>query len=62
MIYTRWANPTIGQLEEKLARLENAESCAAFSSGMAASSSVLLSFLNKDDHLVIEQHQLSWNR
>lgn len=53
MIYTRWANPTIGQLEEKLARLENAESCAAFASGMAASSSVLLSFLNKDDHLVI---------
>ena len=53
MIYTRWANPTIGQLEEKLARLENAEACAAFSSGMAASSSVLLSFLNQDDHLVI---------
>ena len=53
LIYTRWANPTIAQLEEKLATLENAESCVAFSSGMAASSSILLSLLNQGDHLVI---------
>ncbi|MDP6080866.1 MAG: PLP-dependent transferase, partial [Arenicellales bacterium] len=30
LIYTRWANPTIAQLETKLAMLENAESCVAF--------------------------------
>ena len=53
MIYTRWGNPTIAQLEAKLAALENAEACVAFSSGMAASSSILLSLLNKGDHLVI---------
>jgi len=53
LIYTRWANPTIAQLEEKLATLENAESCVAFSSGMAASSSILLSLLNQGDHVVI---------
>jgi methionine-gamma-lyase len=53
LIYTRWANPTIAQLETKLAMLENAESCVAFSSGMAASSSCLLSYLNHGDHVVI---------
>jgi len=53
LIYTRWANPTIAQLEEKLAVLEKAESCVAFSSGMAASSSIMLSLLNQGDHVVI---------
>ena len=53
MIYTRWGNPTITQLEAKLAVLENAESCVAFSSGMAASSSILLGLLSKGDHVVI---------
>ncbi len=53
MIYTRWANPTIAQLETKLSMLENAESCVAFSSGMAASSSILLSLLSQGDHVVI---------
>lgn len=53
MIYTRWANPTITQLEAKLSTLENAESCVAFSSGMAASSSILLSLLCQGDHVVI---------
>ena len=52
-VYTRWANPTIMQLEVKLATLEGTESCAAFASGMAASSSVLLSFLSQGDHLII---------
>ncbi len=53
LIYTRWANPTSAQLEAKLAALENAESCVAFSSGMAASSSILLSLLSHGDHVVI---------
>ena len=53
LIYTRWANPTITQLEAKLAALENAESCVAFSSGMAASSSILLSLLSHGDHVII---------
>ncbi len=52
-VYTRWGNPTTTQLETKLATLESAESCVAFSSGMAASSSVLLSLLSQGDHVVI---------
>jgi methionine-gamma-lyase len=53
MIYTRWGNPTIAQLEAKLAALENAESCVAFGSGMAAASAILLSLLSHGDHVVM---------
>lgn len=52
-IYTRWANPTIAQLEEKLAVLERAEASIALASGMAATTAVLLQFLSSGDHLVI---------
>ena len=52
-IYTRWSNPTIAQLEEKLAALDQAEACIALASGMAATTAVLLQFLSKGDHLVI---------
>ena len=52
-IYTRWSNPTIAQLEEKLAALEQAEACIALASGMAASTAILLQFLSEGDHLII---------
>ena len=52
-IYTRWSNPTVRQLEDKLAALEGAEACQAFASGMAASAGLLLSTLSSGDHLVI---------
>ncbi|MGI9232086.1 MAG: trans-sulfuration enzyme family protein [Woeseiaceae bacterium] len=52
-IYTRWSNPTIAQLEEKLATLEHAEASIAFATGMAATTAVLLQFLSSGDHLVI---------
>ena len=52
-VYTRWANPTTQQLEQKLAVLEQADACVAFASGMAATASVLLSHLSNGDHLII---------
>ena len=52
-VYTRWANPTIDQLEDKLATLERAEACIAFASGMAATTGVLLGNLSSGDHLII---------
>jgi len=52
-IYTRWSNPTVRQLEAKLAALEGAEACQAFASGMAASAGLLLSLLSSGDHLVM---------
>jgi cystathionine beta-lyase/cystathionine gamma-synthase len=52
-LYTRWANPTTQQLEQKLAVLEKTETCIAFASGMAASTAVMLKHLSSGDHLII---------
>jgi len=52
-IYTRWGNPTIHQLEEKLAALEEAETAVAFASGMSAITAVLLHNLKAGDHAVV---------
>lgn len=51
-IYSRWDNPTVQVLERKLAALENAEDCACFGSGMAATAAVLHGFLSSGDHIV----------
>lgn len=52
-VYARLSNPTVKQLEDKLAALERAESCQCYASGMAASSALLLGRLSQGDHLVI---------
>jgi methionine-gamma-lyase len=52
-IYTRWGNPTIRQLEEKLAALEDAETAVAFSSGMGAITTLLFHLLRAGDHAVV---------
>ena len=54
-IYARWGNPTVRMLEQKLAALEGGEACAAFASGMAATTGLLLSQLKAGDHLVISE-------
>ncbi len=51
-VYTRWGNPTVRQLESKLAVLEGAEDCRAYASGMAAITALLLSRLSSGDRLV----------
>ena len=51
--YTRWGNPTVKQFEEILADLEGAEACLAFSSGMGAITTTLLSLLKSGDHLLV---------
>jgi methionine-gamma-lyase len=56
-IYTRWGNPTIEQLQEKLRVLEGAEACLAFASGMAATSALLLGYLSQGDHLIVSDVQ-----
>lgn len=51
-IYGRLGNPTIRELEQKMAVLEGADDAAAFGSGMGAISATLLANLIKGDHLV----------
>ncbi|UYZ00628.1 cystathionine gamma-synthase family protein [Peribacillus frigoritolerans] len=50
--YNRMANPTVQALEEKLRILEGAEEAVGFSSGMAAISSTLYTFLRPGDRVV----------
>ncbi|MGB9840166.1 methionine gamma-lyase [Thermovenabulum sp.] len=51
-IYTRLGNPTVTELEEKMAALENGEAAIATASGMAAISTVLFTLLKQGDHIV----------
>lgn len=51
-LYTRGTNPTVEILENKLAALEHGESCKVFSSGMAAISSAMITFLKQGDHIL----------
>jgi cystathionine gamma-lyase len=50
--YSRTGNPTRWALERRLASLENASYALAFSSGMAAETTILLSLLSKGDRVV----------
>ena len=51
--YGRYGNPTVRLVEDKLAQLEGAQDAAAFSSGMAAITSVLFALCTKDSHVVL---------
>ncbi|HUV25198.1 MAG TPA: aminotransferase class I/II-fold pyridoxal phosphate-dependent enzyme, partial [Methanomassiliicoccales archaeon] len=51
-IYLRYGNPTERAVTDKLARMEGAEKGMLFSSGMAAISTTLLTYLSKGDHIV----------
>lgn len=54
-MYSRYSNPTVRNVEEKIAVLENAEDAILFSSGMAAITTALLSFVGKDDTIVAQR-------
>ena len=55
-IYPRYLNtPNEKATAEKIASLENAENALVFSSGMAAISTVLFTFLGKGDHAVFQK-------
>ena len=55
-IYPRYLNtPNEKAVAEKIASLENTESALVFSSGMAAISTVLFSFLSSGDHIVLQR-------
>jgi cystathionine beta-lyase/cystathionine gamma-synthase len=54
-VYTRWGNPTLRALEERLSALESAPSAVVTASGMAAISALILTFLNSGDHLIASE-------
>jgi cystathionine beta-lyase/cystathionine gamma-synthase len=51
-LYSRYANPTVLAVEQKIAALEGAASALVFSSGQAATTAVLLALLAAGDEVV----------
>ena len=52
--YTRIGNPSIKNLEGKIAVLEGAEDCVVTASGMGAIGATVLTLLSKGDHMVAD--------
>ncbi len=51
-IYSRFTNPTVTMMEERLAALEGAQCCVSTGSGMAAILSTVMGLLKSGDHIV----------
>ncbi|HCA82001.1 MAG TPA: hypothetical protein DEP53_19905 [Bacteroidetes bacterium] len=51
-VYTRYHNPTVHDVEEKLALMEGGESAALFSSGMAAVTTAILAVTKPGDEII----------
>ncbi len=51
-VYSRYTNPTVRTLEERIAALEGVESAVATASGMSAILSTCMAFLQAGDHIV----------
>jgi O-succinylhomoserine sulfhydrylase len=52
MVYSRYTNPTVDALQERLAALEGAECCVATASGMAAILACVLGLVRGGEHIV----------
>ncbi|MFA5242162.1 MAG: O-succinylhomoserine sulfhydrylase [Sulfuricella sp.] len=51
-IYSRFTNPTVSMLQDRLSALEGAEFCVATSSGMSAILACVMGLLSAGDHIV----------
>ena len=51
-VYSRFTNPTVSMLQDRLAALEGAEACVATASGMSAILATAMSLLKAGDHIV----------
>jgi O-succinylhomoserine sulfhydrylase len=51
-VYSRYTNPTVAMMQERLAALEGAEACVATASGMSAILATAMSLLKSGDHIV----------
>jgi O-succinylhomoserine sulfhydrylase len=51
-VYSRFSNPTVTMLQDRLAALEGAEACVATASGMSAILASAMALLKSGDHIV----------
>jgi cystathionine beta-lyase/cystathionine gamma-synthase len=59
-IYSRGNNPVTSLLCRKISALEDTQEALAFSSGMVAISSAIISFEGSGDHIVSAKNNYSW--
>ena len=59
-LYSRYGNPTVVAVEKMLAELDWAETALLFSSGMAATASVLLGLTRAGDEVVCSSAVYGW--
>ena len=52
VVYSRYTNPTVSMLQDRLAALEGAQACIATASGMSAILATAMSLLKSGDHIV----------
>ncbi|MBI5475380.1 MAG: aminotransferase class I/II-fold pyridoxal phosphate-dependent enzyme [Ignavibacteriales bacterium] len=52
LVYTRYHNPSVNEVEDRITLMENGEASALFSSGMAAISTAILSICKSGDEIV----------
>ncbi len=58
-LYSRFHNPTVSMFENRLAAIEGADYCVAFSSGMAAAFASLACLVESGDHIVASSAMFS---
>lgn len=51
-VYSRFSNPTVTAMQERLAALEGAEACVATASGMSAILALAMAMLKSGDHII----------
>jgi len=51
-VYARFSNPTVSNMQQRLAALEGAEGCIATATGMAAILSTVMALMNGGQHIV----------
>ena len=51
-VYSRFTNPTVTMLQERLAALEGAQACIATASGMSAILATAMTHLKSGDHVL----------
>jgi O-succinylhomoserine sulfhydrylase len=55
MVYSRYTNPTVDAMQERLAAMEGAQCCVATASGMSAILACVLGLLRSGDHILASQ-------
>src|SRR5665647_3492474 len=58
-IYSRFSNPTVASMEQRLAAMEGTEACIGTSSGMAAILLMCMGLLKSGDHVICSQSDVA---